>query len=99
MQIKPLRPLQSVKKNNLEEAKRLYGEKLTFFTGIDVQRIPSMKKEEVRESIVSAYKVASKENGMVLSTTNCLQYDTPIQNLKEMFATIYDIQKGKYDVQ
>jgi uroporphyrinogen decarboxylase len=92
-----LHPLQPVKKNNLEEAKRLYGEKLTFFTGIDVQRIPSMKKEEVRESIVNAYKIASRGGGMVLSMTNHLQVDTPLQNLNEMFATIYDIREGRYD--
>lgn len=92
-----LHPLQPVKKNNLEEAKRLYGKKLAFFTGIDVQRIPSMKKEEVRESIVNAYKIASRGSGMVLSMTNGLQVDTSLQNLNEMFTTIYDIREGKYD--
>lgn len=91
-----LHPFQPVEKNNLKEAKKLYGDKLTFFTGIDVQRIGRMSRREVRKDIVKTYKVASRQGGMVLSTTNMLQVDTPVGNLKEMFATIRDIKQGKY---
>lgn len=92
-----LHPFQPLPGNNLSQAKKMYGKDLAFFTGIDVQRIPQMSKREVREDIVKIYKIASKGSGMVLTTTNYLQEDTPLENLKEMFKTIEDIKRGKYN--
>jgi uroporphyrinogen decarboxylase len=91
-----LHPFQPVPKNNLKEAKEKYGDKLCFFTGLDVQRLPTMSVEEVRDDIVKTYKIASRGSGMVLCTTHALQGDIPIENLKEMFVTIKDIKEGVY---
>ena len=95
-EVDALHPLQPGTGNDLKEAKQKYGKRLTFFTGIDVQKMPLMTKKEVREDIVNAYKTGSKKGGFILCTTHALQVNTPTQNLKEMFATIKDIKRGRY---
>ncbi|MEW6201179.1 MAG: uroporphyrinogen decarboxylase family protein, partial [bacterium] len=93
-----LHPFQPLPGNNLEEAKKEFGDHLAFCTGIDVQKIPEMTPEEVREDIIRVYSIAGQGGGLVLATTNALQYDTPIENIRAMFKTIKDIQSGKIKI-
>lgn len=93
-----LHPFQPLPGNNLEEAKKEFGDRLAFLTGIDVQKIPGMTPEEVREDIIRVYRIAGRNSGLVFSMTNFLQHDTPLDNIREMFKTIKDIQKGRVEI-
>jgi len=93
-----LHPLQNVGENDLGRAKEEFGDKLCFVTGIDVQALPVISPEEVRESIIESVRVGSKGGGMVLCHTNFLQQDTPVENLRAMFDTIEDLKKGRVQV-
>lgn len=90
-----LHPFQCLPGNNLEEAKREYGDRLCFFVGIDVQRMPDSTPEAIREEIIRLWRVGGRGGGMAFATANYLMPDTPIANIRAMFDTINDIRKGK----
>ncbi|MEW5946674.1 MAG: uroporphyrinogen decarboxylase family protein [bacterium] len=90
-----LHPFQTLPGNNLEEAVRDFGERLAFLTGIDVQKAPEMTPEQLRRDIIRTWRTAGGNGGVVLTTTNFLQYDTPIENIREIFRTVKDIQTGR----
>lgn len=87
-----LHPLQPGAGNSFKEAKQNYGDKLCFFTGIDVQRIPFMTPEQVRKDIIENYRIGRKNSGFVLCTTHALQVTTPEENIIETIKTIKDIR-------
>jgi uroporphyrinogen decarboxylase len=91
-----LHPLQQSAGNDLAAAKAEFGDRLTFVTGIDVQTLPTIGPEEVRESMLSAARAAAPGGGFILCTTNFLQVDTPLENIKVMFDTIKDIKNGRF---
>lgn len=91
-----LHPLQPTA-NNLSEAKKRIGDRVTFFTGIDVQSMLLRTPKEVEEDIVKCWRIAGKGGGLVLSCTHYLQMNTPMENLKAMFRTVEGIRSGRYE--
>jgi uroporphyrinogen decarboxylase len=83
--------------NDFREAFAKYGDKLTFVTGIDIQRGEKMTPEELKAEIIENYKIGRATGRHMLGTTHELQYTMPLQNLKTIFQTVNEIQAGKYD--
>lgn len=91
-----LHPLQQSAGNDLAAAKAEFGRHLCFVTGIDVQLLPTIGPAETRESILGAVRAGARDGGFVLCPTNFLQQDTPVENIKIMFETIEEVQRGRY---
>jgi uroporphyrinogen decarboxylase len=85
--------------NDFREAFAKYGDKLTFVTGIDIQRGEKMTPEELKAEIIENYKIGRATGRHMLGTTHELQYTMPMQNLRTIFQTVNEIQAGKYDSQ
>ncbi len=83
--------------NDFAKAYAEYGDKLTFITGIDIQRGESMSPEELKDEIVANYKIAGMKGGHVLGTTHEIQYTMPDENVKTIFNTVDKIKAGRYD--
>ncbi|MFA6449063.1 MAG: uroporphyrinogen decarboxylase family protein [bacterium] len=94
--VEMLHPFQPVPGNDLAAAKEEFGDRLCFMTGIDAQKLPGMSPEEVRGSMLAAARTAAPGGGFILSPTNFLQEDAPMENLRIMFNTIEDIQHGRF---
>jgi uroporphyrinogen decarboxylase len=91
-----LHPFQPLPGNDLAAAKAEFGNRLCFVTGIDVQKFPAMKPEEVRETMLAAARTAAPGGGFILCPTNFLQEDAPLENFMIMFDTIRDIQNWRF---
>ena len=81
--------------NDLEQAVAEYGDKLTFATGIDIQRGELMTAEELREDIIEQYKIGKRKNRFILGMTHNLQYTMPAENYRVLFETVAQIQNGE----
>ena len=81
--------------NDLAEAVAAYGNRLTFNTGIDIQRGETMTADEFREDIIEQYRIGMQAKGFILGTIHNLQYTMPIENVRVLFETVYQIQQGE----
>ena len=69
-----------------EFLKREYGKDLTFFGGIDVQKLlpmgsPQMIKDEVRRRI----DILGRDGGYIIAPAHNIQADTPLENILAFF--------------
>ncbi len=92
-----LQSLQPKAGNDFEAAYAEYGDRLTFATGVDVQRGEMMAAEELREDIVRAYRIGGRNGHHILGFTHMLQYTMPAENIATILQTLRDIQEGVYD--
>jgi uroporphyrinogen-III decarboxylase len=83
--------------NDFEQSYADYGDKLTFVTGIDIQRGESMTPAELKDEIIHNYKVAGRNGHHVLGFSHEVQYTMPTKNLAIVFDTIKEINEGRYD--
>jgi len=81
--------------NNLAEAVAQYGDRLTFNTGIDIQRGETMTPEELREDIVEHFRTGMQKGRFILGTIHNLQYTMPETNTRALFDTVGKIQRGE----
>lgn len=73
---------------NLEEIKSEYGRYLTFFGGISVQYfLPHATVPEVRAKIKEVLETMGRQGGYILSTTNIVTSDIPVDNILAMVET------------
>lgn len=91
-----LHPFQPLPGNNLPEAVEKFGDRLTFITGIDVQRIGAMTPEQLHADILETARTASRKKGFILAHTNGLQQDTPEENLRAMLRAIKAVRNGAF---
>jgi uroporphyrinogen decarboxylase len=64
------------------EMKRRFGDKVTFYGGIDVERtMPFGTPEEVRAEIRDRAATIGKGGGYILQTTHTVLWDVPLENL------------------
>jgi len=91
-----LHPFQPLPGNDLAAAKKEYGNRLCFATGMCVQRIGQLSPEDAYKDIVGTAKVAAEGGRFILAHTNGLQNDTPIENLKAMFEAIDDVRAFRF---
>jgi uroporphyrinogen-III decarboxylase len=83
--------------NDFQRAYEDYGDRLTFCTGIDVQRGEMMTPQELREDILRSYRVGGRKGRHILGYTHMLQYTMPAENLETLLLTVREIQQGLHD--
>ncbi len=86
-----LHPIQPNCNNDLKFIKEKYGSKIAIVSGIDVQKIPFLSPEEVEKDINYYINLYSPGSGFILCTTNALQADTSIENLKVILKVIKNL--------
>ncbi|MBC8236434.1 hypothetical protein H8E77_43360, partial [bacterium] len=70
---------------DIEQLKRDYGDKLTFWGGISTQRtLPYGTPDEVREETSQVLKLMAKDGGYILSPAQSIQDDVPLENILAM---------------
>jgi len=90
-----IHPLQPVPGNNYRNIASEYGSDLTVMGGIDVQNaLTGLDGSELTRSIYSFVEVFSKYNcGIILSPTNNIVPDTPLENIRIAFETMDKISR------
>jgi len=83
--------------NDFKTAYEEFGDRMTFATGIDVQQGEFMTPGELRDDIVRAYRIGGRNRRHILGMTHMMQHTMPMENIRELFATVRDIQAGEYD--
>lgn len=91
-----LQSMQPKAGNDLDTAVRAVGDRLCFATGIDTQRGESFTPAQLREDIVRAQRVGRARGRFILSMTHMMQYTMPMENVREIFATVRDLRAGAY---
>jgi uroporphyrinogen decarboxylase len=76
-----------------EELKREYGSHLTFFGGVNTQRLPFISPPEVREETLHCIKVLGKGGGYICGPDHHIKPDVPPANTLALFDTATS-QKG-----
>ncbi len=92
-----LQSLQPKAGNDFQRAYAAYGDRLTFSTGIDIQRGETMTPEELREDILGAYRVGGRNGRHILGYTHMLQHTMPAANIGAILRTVREIQQGIHD--
>lgn len=54
-----------------------------------------MTADEFREDIIEQYRIGMRAKGFILGTIHNLQYTMPIENVRVLFETVYQIQQGE----
>ena len=84
--LKILEPVQPVM--DLKYLKREFGKDLIFFGGIDSQKLPFLKPLEVRDLTRDTIRILGKRGGLIISTSQEITNDVPIENIKILIETI-----------
>ena len=70
---------------DIAEMKERYGDRITFWGGISIQRdLPFMTPEQVKEMTVQTMKTLRKDGGLIIAPSHCLTYDIPPENILAM---------------
>jgi uroporphyrinogen decarboxylase len=70
---------------DIDQVKKKYGDRLTFWGGISTQRVlPVFKPGELREEIVRVVKILRKDGGLIIAPTHALPFDVPVENILAM---------------
>ena len=82
-----LEPVQPVM--DLSYIKKEFGRDITFWGGIDTQKIlPYGTPEEVRKLASDAIRILGKGGGYIIATAQEVMKDVPIENVKALVETI-----------
>ncbi|NPV53026.1 MAG: hypothetical protein HPY71_05835 [Firmicutes bacterium] len=77
--------------NDIERVARDFGGKICFFGGIDVQQLMYGSPDQVRSEVIRVIDIFDrKEGGFMLAPANTIMPDTPIENVRALFETMYD---------
>jgi uroporphyrinogen decarboxylase len=70
---------------DIDEVKRKYGNKLTFWGGVSTQKaLPVKKPREVQEEIVRVVRALRADGGLIIAPTHALPFDVPAENILAM---------------
>ena len=84
--IEPVQPVM-----DLSYLKKEFGRDITFWGGIDTQKVlPYGKPEEVRKLASDTIKILGKGGGYIIATAQEVMKDVPIENVKALVETIID---------
>jgi uroporphyrinogen decarboxylase len=92
-----LQSLQPKAGNDFRAAYDRFGDRLTFCTGVDVQRGERMTPDELRDDILGAYEIGGRNGRHILGYTHMLQYTMPAENVEAILTTVREIQEGRHD--
>ncbi len=63
-----------------EELKKRFGDRLTFFGGINTQRLPFAKSEDIREEVNRSIEVLGRGGGYICGPDHTVNDDIPPRN-------------------
>jgi uroporphyrinogen decarboxylase len=70
---------------NIDEVKKKYGPKLTFWGGVSTQQVlPHKKPAEVQAEIVRVVKALRADGGLIIAPTHAMPFDIPVENILAM---------------
>jgi len=85
--LNPLQPL--AKDMDGESLKNEFGEKLSFFGGIDIQQLlPKGTPAEIKAVVKEKMQILGKNGGYILAPAHNIQPDTPIENIIALFDAV-----------
>lgn len=71
------------------EMKRKYGDKLSFWGTIDMQKtLPYGSPDDVRKEVLDRLRTVGKNGGLIIGPTHNVQLDVPMENFWAMVETI-----------
>jgi uroporphyrinogen decarboxylase len=78
-----------------DRLKRDYGDRLSFWGGIDTQELlPRGSAEDVRKTVAAILSIMGKRGGYILSPAHCIQQDVPVENIAAVYAGAGDYYNG-----
>jgi len=92
-----LQSFQPMAGNDFQTAHQKFGDRLTFCTGVDVQRGEMMTPEALRDDILRAYRIGGRNGRHILGFTHMLQYTMPAENVETILGTLREIQQRLHD--
>jgi uroporphyrinogen decarboxylase len=94
-----LNPVQTRAKNmEAWRLKKNYGDQLTFYGGVDVQRLlPFGTVDDVRRGVKDLIKTLGPGGGFLFATSHNLEPDTPMENIVALFDAAHEF--GQYPLQ
>ena len=85
--LKVLNPVQS-SAMPIDELKRDYGDKLTFYGGINTEEILTCGTvDDVRKNVHDTFSILGKNGGLILSPINIMK-NVPVENLKALIESV-----------
>ena len=93
-----LNPMQTRAKNmEAWRLKRDYGDRLTFYGGVDIQRLlPFGTEEDIRRGVKDLIKSLAPGGGFLFATSHNIEPDTPPKNIVAMFDAAHEF--GRYPI-
>lgn len=79
-----------------EQLKREYGQHLTFFGGVNTQRLPFMTPPQVRAEVVHCLEILGKGGGYICGPDHHLKPDVPAANVVALFDTATSFRGAGY---
>jgi uroporphyrinogen decarboxylase len=69
----------------IEEMKKNYGGKVSFWGGISTQKcLPQSTPEQVKKEIVRIINILGKNGGLIIAPTHSVPHDVPVENIIAM---------------
>jgi uroporphyrinogen decarboxylase len=74
-----------------ERLKADYGDKISFWGGINVQQVlPRGTINEAKAEVKRVISILEKGGGFILSPAHCIQYDVPAENMKALYEATHE---------
>ena len=86
--IEPVQPC-----NDLRKLKREYGKDITFYGGIDTQKLTHMKPDQVREMTRETIEILGEGGGHIIAPAQELMNDCPIENIAAIVGTVMEMRE------
>jgi len=93
-----LNPIQTRAKNmEAWRLKRDYGDRFTFYGGVDIQRLlPFGTEEDIRRGVKDLIRSLAPGGGFLFATSHNIEPDTPPKNIVAMFDAAHEF--GRYPI-
>jgi len=79
-----------------EQLKQHYGEPLTFFGGINTQRLPFATSEQIRAEVTQRIEILGRNGGYICGPDHHIKPDVSVQNTLALFETARAFRRRGY---
>ena len=82
----PIQP--NTKGMDAENLRALFGKRISFYGGVDTQRLlPYGSAREVEDEVLRLISILGSNGGYVIAASNAVQPDVPIENILTLYRT------------